>query len=94
MQYIYTCSVYNAPSHTVHVNEICRKKEEASKVIQTTRQIKQNDTPKAVTFPKKNELPRVGLKPTPASYIQVSSSAQAASTECVVRMCVQDVAKC
>ena len=25
---------------------------------------KQHSTPKAVTFPKKNELPRVGLEPT------------------------------
>ena len=26
--------------------------------------LKQHSTPKAVTFPKKNELPRVGLEPT------------------------------
>ena len=33
------------------------------KVKQTTR-AKQHSTAKAVTFPKKNELPRVGLEPT------------------------------
>ena len=39
-----------------------RGKEEASK--QTNNKAKQHHTPKAVTFPKKNVLPRVGLKPT------------------------------
>ena len=29
----------------------------------------QHSTPKAVTFPKKNELPRVGLEPTTCIYI-------------------------
>ena len=37
-----------------------RRKKEASKVKQPTR-AKQHSTPKAVTFPKKNELPQVGL---------------------------------
>ena len=36
---------------------------EASKVKQTNK-AKQHSTPKAVTFPRKNELPRVGLEPT------------------------------
>ena len=46
------------------VHDLMRdKKKEASKVKQATRQIKQHSTPKAVTFPKKNELPQVGLKP-------------------------------
>ena len=36
------------------------RKKEASKVKQTTIEAKQHSTPKAVTFPKKNELPRVG----------------------------------
>ena len=36
---------------------------EASKVKQTNKS-KQHSTPKAVTFPKKNELPRVGLEHT------------------------------
>ena len=40
-----------------------RTKEEASKQGQTNK-AKQHSTPKAVTFPKKNELPRVGLEPT------------------------------
>ena len=40
-----------------------RRKKEASKVKQTNK-AKQHSTPKAVTFPRKNELPRVGLEPT------------------------------
>ena len=40
------------------------RKKEASKLKQTTIKAKQHSTPKAVTFPKKNELPWVGLKPT------------------------------
>ena len=40
-----------------------RRKEKASKVKQTNK-AKQHSTHKAVTFPKKNELPRVGLEPT------------------------------
>ena len=38
-------------------------KKEASKVKQTNK-AKQHSTPKAVTFSRKNELPRVGLEPT------------------------------
>ena len=38
------------------------RNKEASKVKETN---KQHSTPKAVTFPKKNELPRVGLESTP-----------------------------
>ena len=41
-----------------------RRKEERSKQGQTNNKTKEHSTPKAVTFPKKNELPRVGLKPT------------------------------
>ena len=40
------------------------EKEERSKQDQTNNKVKQHSTPKAVTFPKKNELPRVGLEPT------------------------------
>ena len=40
-----------------------RRKKEASKVKQTDK-AKQHSTPKAVTFLRKNELPRVGLEPT------------------------------
>ena len=40
------------------------KKEGKSKQGQTNNKVKQHSTPKAVTFPKKNELPRVGLEPT------------------------------
>ena len=41
-----------------------RRKEERSKQGQTNNKAKQHSTPKAVTFPKKNELPRVGLECT------------------------------
>ena len=41
-----------------------RRKEEISKQGQTNNKAKQHSTPKVITFPKKNELPRVGLKPT------------------------------
>ena len=41
-----------------------RRKEERSKQGQTDNKAKQHSTPKAVTFPKKNELPQVGLEPT------------------------------
>ena len=39
------------------------RKKEARKVKQTNK-AKQHSTPEAVTFPEKNELPRVGLEPT------------------------------
>ena len=48
----------------IHVNERCRRKEERSKHGQMNNKAKQHSTPKAVTFPKANELPRVGLEPT------------------------------
>ena len=40
------------------------EKEGRSKQGQTNNKAKQHTTPKAVTFPKKNELPQVGLEPT------------------------------
>ena len=39
-----------------------RRNEERRKQGQTDNKAKQHSTPKAVTFPKKNELPRVGLE--------------------------------
>ena len=45
-----------------------RRKEERSKQYKTNNKAKQHSTSKAVTFPKKNELPRVGLKPTTLYY--------------------------
>ena len=46
----------------VHVNERCKeRKKEASKVMHANNKAKQHNTPKAVTFPKKNKLPWVGL---------------------------------
>ena len=50
-----------------HVQQLMRderKKGERSKQGQTNNKAKQHSTPKAVTFPKKNELSRVGLEPT------------------------------
>ena len=41
-----------------------RRKEERSQQGQTNNKAKQHSTPKAVSFPKKNELPRVGLEAT------------------------------
>ena len=38
--------------------------EERKKQAESNNKAKQHSTPKAVTFPKKNELPRVGLEPT------------------------------
>ena len=38
------------------------EKEERSKQGQTNNKVKQHSTPKAVTFSKKNELPRVGFE--------------------------------
>ena len=40
-----------------------RRKEERGKQDQTYNKAKQHSTPKAVTLPKKNELPQVGLEP-------------------------------
>ena len=40
---------------------VLMRKEERSKQGQTNNKAKQHSTPKAVTFPKKNELPRVRL---------------------------------
>ena len=47
-----------------------KEKKEASMVKQTNK-AKQHSTPKAVTFPRKNELPQVGLEPT-TFYTQYS----------------------
>ena len=41
-----------------------RRNKERSKQGQTNNKAEQHITPKAVTFPKKNEPPRVGLEPT------------------------------
>ena len=59
--------VVQVPMYLLHMhvfNERCEgRKKEASKVKQTNK-TKQHSTHKAVTFPRKNELPRVGLEPT------------------------------
>ena len=67
---MYCTCVYAAHVHVynyAHVHVLMRhekegRKKEASKVKQTNK-AKQHSTTKAVTFPKKNELPRVGLEP-------------------------------
>ena len=51
-----------------------RRKEERSKQGQTNK-AKQHSTPKAVTFPKKNELPRVRLE-LYSSYNMYTKSSQ------------------
>ena len=44
-----------------HVIERCRRKEERSKQGHINNKAKQHNTPEAITFPKKNELPQVGF---------------------------------
>ena len=46
----------------IHIHVLMRDEKEERKKQQTNK-AKQHSTPKAVTFPKKNELPLVGLKP-------------------------------
>ena len=48
----------------LHVNERRRRKEERGKQGHINNKAKQHNTPKAVTFSKKNELSRVGLEST------------------------------
>ena len=58
-------STYNVTSSFMFFCLFLRK-EQRSKQGQTNnkaRKARQHSTPKAVTFPKKNELPRVGLEP-------------------------------
>ena len=55
-----------------------RRKEERSKQGQTNNKAKQHNTPKAVIFSKKNELPQVGLemlmKKEASKVIQITHS--------------------
>ena len=48
-----------------------RRKKERSKHDQTNNKVKQHNTPREITFPKTNELPRVGLEPTTLLYTHV-----------------------
>ena len=57
-----------------------RRKEERSKQGQTNNKAKQHSKPKAVIFPKKNELPRVGLEPMTRYTLDMYSSTGIAST--------------
>ena len=52
--------------HVPHIHVLMRdeKEERKKQARQTNNKAKQHSTPKAVTCPKKNELPRVGLEPT------------------------------
>ena len=59
----YISILYSFNSWLSYIHVLMRDEEEASKVKQTNK-AKQHSTPKAVAFPKKNELPRVGLEPT------------------------------
>ena len=59
--------------HMIHVREM--KKEGRSKHCQTNIKARQHSTPKAVTFPNKNELPRVGFEPTTLYTLDRCSSA-------------------
>ena len=47
-----------------YIHVLMREEKEGRKKVKQTNKAKQHSTPKAVTFLKKNELPRVGLKPT------------------------------
>ena len=69
----------------VHVSErcICRKKEERSKQCQTNNKAKQHSTPKAVTYPNKNELPRLGLEPTTLYTLDRVSAAHVHHVMCM-----------
>ena len=68
MYTLYTCrcttSIYIIHVHVHVLMRDERRKEERSKQDQTNNKAKQHSTPKAVNFPKKNELPQVGLEPT------------------------------
>ena len=72
-----------------------RRKEERSKQGQTNNKGRQHSTPKAVTFPKKNELPRVGLEPTTlytldrALYHRATKAAQLAGPMYMQHLIVQ-----
>ena len=48
----------------MYTHTLMRDEKEASKQGQINNNAKQHSTPKAVTFPKKNELHQVGLDPT------------------------------
>ena len=56
--------------YTVHVS-MRDEKEERNKQGQTNNKANQYSTPKAVTFPKKNKLPQVGLEPTTTTIIGI-----------------------
>ena len=60
----YTCTCIYTCIYTCTLMRDARRKEEGSKQGQTNNKAKQHSTPKAVTFPKKNELTQVGLEPT------------------------------
>ena len=54
----------NTVMHVLMRDEKERRKKQARSNKQTNNKAKQHSTPQAVTFHKKNELPRVGLDPT------------------------------
>ena len=52
------------PSIYMFLNEMRDEKEERKKKARSNKQTRKSNTPKAVTFPRKNELPQVGHEPT------------------------------
>ena len=61
-----------------------RRKEERNKQGQTNNEAKQHSTPKAVTLPRKNELPQVGLEPTTLYTLDRALYYVCASDSCTV----------
>ena len=64
LNYLRGKSVYQTTVFTIIVNERRRRKEERSKQGHTNNKAKQHSTSKAVTFPKKNELPLEQANPS------------------------------
>ena len=61
-----------------------RRKEERSKKGQTDNKAKQHSKPKVITFPKKNELPRVGLKPTTLYALDSTTYGHGVQYSCII----------
>ena len=61
--YTYTCMSLCECVLCVHVLMRDEKEGRKKQACQTNNKAKQHSTPKTVTFPKKNELPQVGLEP-------------------------------
>ena len=65
------------------------EKEERKKQARSNKQTRQsNSTPKAVTFPRKNELPQVGLEPTTLYTLDRALYMHTSFVTGIVRSCV------